>query len=129
VIERHRRGINGGRTLLDALVDAGGESRLERWFLALVREAGLPRPVLQKAVRDGSRTVARLDAFFPDDLVVEVSGHATHSNRRHRQRDEQRRTEVVLRGLRVITFTYEDVRDRPDWVVARLRDALAVLTA
>ena len=47
VISRHRRGINNGRMLLDALVDTGGESRLERWFLRLVRRAGLPRPQLQ----------------------------------------------------------------------------------
>jgi hypothetical protein len=31
-----------------------------------------------------------------------------------------------LRGLRVITFTHDDVRDRPDWVIARLREALAL---
>jgi hypothetical protein len=26
----------------------------------------------------------------------------------------------------VLTFTYEDVRDRPAWVIARLREALAL---
>ena len=126
VIARHRSSINGGRILLDALVDAGGESRLERWFLTLVRSAGLPRPELQRVWRDGSRTVARVDAFFPGGLIVELSGHATHSSRRDRQRDEQRRTELTLRGNRVITFTYDDVRDRPEWVVARLLDAIAL---
>lgn len=35
VISRRRRSINGGRALLDALVDTGGESRLERWFLGI----------------------------------------------------------------------------------------------
>lgn len=124
VIGRHRRSINNGRALLDALVDAGGESRLERWFLALVRRAGLSRPQLQKVWRDSQRTVARVDALFDDGLVVEIAGHGTHSSRRDRQRDEQRRTELTLRGLRVITFTYDDIRDRPDWVIARLREAL-----
>ncbi|HEY4332689.1 MAG TPA: hypothetical protein VGM78_08970, partial [Ilumatobacteraceae bacterium] len=46
VIARHRRSINGGRMLLDALIDSGGESRLERLFLRIVRAAGLPRPEL-----------------------------------------------------------------------------------
>ena len=127
VISRHRGAINGGRILLDALVDAGGESRLERWFLTLVRTAGLPRPQLQRTWRHGSRTIARVDAFFPGGLVVEVAGHGTHSNRRDVQRDQQRRTELTLRGLRVITFTYDDIRDRPDWVIARLREAIALL--
>jgi hypothetical protein len=124
VIERHSSGVNGGRRLLDALVDTGGESRLERWFLRLVREAGLPRPTLQKVFRAGSRVVARVDALFPGGLVVEVAGHGTHATRRQLQVDAQRQTELTLRGLRVLTFTYEDVRGRPWWVADRLSDAL-----
>ena len=126
VIRDHSQGINGSRLLLDALVDSGGESRLERWFLRIVREAQIPRPILQKTYRDGSRTVARVDAYFPSGLVVEVSGHGTHATRLQRQIDAQRHTELTLRGLRVLTFTYEDVRNRPGWVVARLREALAL---
>lgn len=126
VIREHSTAVNGSRRLLDALVDAGGESRLERWLLRIVREAGLPRPMLQKTYRDGTRVVARVDAYFPGGLVVEVAGHGTHATRRQRQIDAQRHTELTLRGLRVLTFTYEDVRDRPGWVIARLREALAV---
>jgi hypothetical protein len=125
-IRDHRAGVNGSRLLIEALVDSGGESRLERWFLGLVREAGIARPMLQKTYRDGARTIARVDAFFPGGLVVEVAGHGTHASRRQRQVDEQRRTELTLRGLRVVTFTYEDVRDRPAWVIGRLREALAM---
>lgn len=66
------------------------------------------------------------DAFFPAGLVVEVAGHGTHSSRRQVQRDEQRRTELTLRGFRVITFTYNDIRDRLGWVLIQLRAALAL---
>jgi hypothetical protein len=123
-IDQHSRSMNGGRLLLDALVDSGGESRLERWFLRIVRDAGLPRPNVQMTFRSGSRVVARVDAFFPGGLVVELAGHGTHSSRSQRQHDAQRHTELTLRGFKVLTFTYDDVRDRPDWVIARLRDAL-----
>jgi hypothetical protein len=126
VIREHHGGVNGSRLLLDALIDAGGESRLERWFLGLVRQAKISRPILQQTYRDGSRTVARVDAYFHGGLVVEVSGHGTHATRRQRQVDAQRHTELTLRGLRVLTFTYEDIRDRPGWVIARLREALAL---
>jgi hypothetical protein len=126
VIKEHSRGVNGSRLLLDALVDTGGESRLERWFLQLVRQAGISRPILQKTYRDGTRTIARVDAFFPGGLVVEVSGHGTHASRRQLQVDAQRRTELTLRGLRVVTFTYDDVRDRPDWVISQLRTGLCM---
>ncbi len=127
VIREHSSGRNGSRTLLDALVDSGGESRLERWFLRLVRQAGITRPVLQKTFRSGTRTLARVDAYFPGGLVVEVSGHGTHASRRQRQSDAQRHTELTLRGSRVLTFTYEDIRDRPGWVIARLREALELV--
>jgi hypothetical protein len=126
VIDEHRAAINGGRALLDALIDTGGESRLERWFLRICRQAGLPRPMLQKTYRSDGRTVARVDAEFPGHLVVEVAGHGTHATRRQRQRDAERQTELTLLGKRVLTFTYEDVRDRPAWVVSRLRAARAV---
>ena len=124
VIGEHRSAVNGSRALVDALIDSGGESRLERWFLGLCRAAGLPRPVTQKTYREGGRTVARVDAEFPGGLVVEVAGHGTHASRRQRQRDAQRHTELTLRGKRVLTFTYDDVRDRPGWVAGRISAAL-----
>ena len=124
VIERHSRGVNGGRVLLDALVDSGGESRLERMFLELLREARMVKPELQKVFRSDGRTVARVDVFFAGGLVVELAGHGTHATRAQRQHDAQRHTELTLRGLRVLAFTYEDIRDRPGWVLARIRDGL-----
>ncbi len=114
------------RTLIGALIDTGGESALERRFLALVRRAGLPRPVLQRVYRSGTRTVARVDAEFAGDLIVELAGHGTHATRLQRQCDAQRHTELTLRNKRVITFTYEDVYGRPDWMLSALRAAGAV---
>jgi hypothetical protein len=125
VIESLRPGV-AGEQLREALVDAGGESRLERWFLAIVRRGGLARPEMRVVVRAERGWAARLDALFPGGLVIELEGHATHSLRRQRQHDEERRTKLVLAGYRVITFTYNDVRDRPDWVLARLREAVAL---
>lgn len=125
VIESLRPGV-AGDLLREALVDTGGESRLERWFLAVVRTGGLARPTMRVAVRSQGGWAARLDALFPGRLVIELEGHATHSLRRQRQHDEERRTKLILQGYRVITFTYNDVRDRPDWVLARLREAIAL---
>lgn len=124
VLAEHNGATNGARTLLRALVDTGGESHLERRFLRLCREAGLPRPVLQITYRTDRRTVARVDAEFPGGLVVEVLGHATHSSRRQVQGDAQRSTELTLLGKRVLSFTHNDIRDRPEWVVSVLRRAL-----
>jgi len=125
-LESVRQG-SGGAAVRDALLDTGGESRLERWFLAIVRTGGLPRPAMRVVVRPELGWSARLDATFPGGLVVELEGHATHSSRRQRQHDEERRTALTLAGYRVIVFTYIDVRDRPDWVLSRVRAALALI--
>jgi hypothetical protein len=50
---------------------------LERRFLALMREAGLPRPKTQAVQRRDSRHVARVDFLFEAfSIVVEVTGRA-----------------------------------------------------
>ena len=111
------------QVLIKALVDTGGESALERRFLAIVRRAGFPRPQLQRVYRDAGRTLARVDAEFAHGLVVEVAGHGTHATRLQRQTDAQRHTELTLRNKRVLTFTYDDVYGRPEWVLNVLRAA------
>jgi hypothetical protein len=118
-----------GVRLLDEVLNGrplGAASFLEREFRALIDRAGLPRPECQVVHGRGGRVVARVDFEFPGtDLVVEVAGHCAHATRRQRQRDAQRIAELTIIGLRVITFTYEDVMERPGYVVATLRAALA----
>ncbi|HQV57032.1 MAG TPA: hypothetical protein PKV27_03395 [Ilumatobacteraceae bacterium] len=125
VVRLHRARVNGSRILFDALVDTGGESRLERRFLKLVREAGLPRPALQRVYRSGTRLVARVDADFGDGRVVEVEGHRTHSSRQQRQADERRRNDLRGRVRSLTVFTYDHVTYEPDYVVSELRRILS----
>jgi hypothetical protein len=124
------RGVPGVRSVDVALHGAGGHSRLERRFLEVLRSGGLPHPRLQVTYRDGSRFIARVDAVFaPLRVVVEVAGHGTHATRRQRQRDAQRQAELAVLGYRVLTFTHEDVFDRPAYVVATVRSALRRVAA
>jgi hypothetical protein len=114
-----RRGV----VLLDELlVDSGGHSDLERRFLALVRLAGLPRPICQRVfARDGT-TLARVDfSFEPRPLIVEVSGRRGHSSDAERAHDAHRRNELQHLGFVVLEFTDEEVRRHPAAVVAALR--------
>lgn len=124
--ERHRRGINGGRVLLDALVDTGGESRLERMFLRLVRLGKLDQPTMQRTYRSGSTVIARVDFEFSGGLIVGVNGFGFHSTRQQLQRDAARQSELVLLGKRALTFTYDDVRHRPDWVLERVARGMSM---
>jgi very-short-patch-repair endonuclease len=79
-----------------------------------------------QTVLDADGRVARVDGYFEQERVVaEVAGHRTHSTRRDRQADAERRLRLELAGHRVLEFTYEDVTERPGYVVdatlARLR--------
>jgi hypothetical protein len=120
------RGRRGMRLLDELLLDSGGESRLERRFLGLVRAAGLPRPITQHRVRSEGRHVARVDFLYPvARVVIEVSRRLGHSNPTDRKRDAQRRNELQDLGYRVYEYTWGDLTCRPDYVVATLRQRLA----
>jgi hypothetical protein len=118
-----------GVRLLDRLLeDSGGHTMLERRFLELVREAGLPRPTPQVVFRQDGRAFARVDFHFaPFAVVVEVSGRKGHSSPAERARDAQRRNELQDAAQRVYEYTWEDVTERRGFVVrtltARLHDA------
>jgi len=119
-------GVRGVRRMDQVLVDAGVESWLERKFLELLREAGLPRPQCQVIFRDGSRTVARVDFLFSGtNVVVEVSGRRGHVTDAERQKDARRRNELQRAGMQVIEFVTIDVVRDPAYVVRTIRAALA----
>lgn len=122
-----------GVARLDALLRGGrrhdrDESWLESRFLRLVRDAGLPPPRTQASwvdTSDGRRM--RLDATYDDQrLVIELDGHATHATRRQRQADAERDARLLADGWRVVRFTYEDVVERPEYVVATIRRLLGL---
>jgi hypothetical protein len=123
---RHQR-LAGVALLDDVLVDAGVQSVLERRFLRLIRQAGLPQPEMQRVYRRGSRLVARVDfEFAPLSIIVEVGGQKGYLTRRERQRQERRRSQLQLLGKVIYFFSYEDVADDPSYVMATVRAALGV---
>jgi very-short-patch-repair endonuclease len=123
--ELRGRGRRGARALDRLLIDSGGESVLERRFLALIREAGLPRPRTQVRHRREGRHVARVDFVFEDyRVVVEVSGRLGHSTPTERGRDAQRRNELIDLGCRVYEYTWAHVTQRRAWVVETMRRRL-----
>lgn len=114
--------------LVEARRPRGEESWLESAFLRLVRDAGLPPPRIQvqRVARPG-RTRIRLDAKYDEPrLVVEIDGHATHATRRQRQADAERDARLLAAGVRVIRFTYEDIVERPGYVIATLASFLGI---
>ena len=115
----------GCRLVEDMITDSGGHTHLERRFLELVREAGLPRPRMQVVFRADGRHVARVDFLFDDfGVVVEVSGQKGHASPAERARDAQRRNELQDLGLRVFEYTFDDVTRHSNMVRQTLRARL-----
>jgi very-short-patch-repair endonuclease len=77
-------------------------------------------------VRAGGQHVARVDFLFERHrVVVEVTGRVGHSSPADRRRDAQRRNELIDLGHAVFEYTWADVTERPEHVVATLRSRLA----
>lgn len=124
------RGRDGVANLEAILVRrAGGEvteSWLEREFLRVVRDAGVPVPVCQRRIRARGAFVARVDFLYEElGIVVEVTGAVGHSTREQRAADAKRRNRLGTLGFLVLEFTYEQVVRSPAEVVAALWQALS----
>ena len=120
---------SGRRVLRDLLevrlpgyVPPHGE--LEAVMMRLVSIAGLPVPVREYEIReDGFR--GRADFAWPDlRVAVETDGFVWHSGRHEWQRDRAKRNLLTLRGWTILQLTWEDLTERPDWVLASLSSVL-----
>lgn len=120
---RGRNGVKVFEAILDARADAPTESALERRFLALAERYDLPRPLVQARVRRGDGRSARVDFLYATErLVIEVTGHATHSTVLQRADDARRRNGLAASGLYVVEFTYQQVEHDADYVADVTRD-------
>ena len=120
---RHRR--PGSKALRTALASHLPElahtiSALEVRFLELCESAGLPMPGVNARVGR-----MRVDALWRDQRVaVELDGSAGHGGWSQVMRDRER--ELVLRrmGFQVVRYTWRQVMERPEEVIADLRRLL-----
>jgi very-short-patch-repair endonuclease len=95
-------------------------SKLERRFLELLRESGLPLPVTNRPA--GGR---RVDCRWPEHrLTVELDGYRYHSSRHAWEQDRRREREAHARGDQLRRFTYDDVFESPRPMLAELRSLL-----
>ncbi|HWH44818.1 MAG TPA: type IV toxin-antitoxin system AbiEi family antitoxin domain-containing protein [Thermoleophilaceae bacterium] len=95
-------------------------SALERRFLEILRSAGLALPVTNR-VASGRR----VDCRWPDArLTVELDSYRFHGSRHAWERDRLREREARARGDDFRRFTWGDVFERPETIVAELRTVI-----
>ena len=96
-------------------------SDLERRFLALVRDAGLPEPAMNHFVAGHE-----IDAYWEDGRFgVEIDVYATHGSRVSFEADRTRDDELLLAGVETIRVTGVRLDREPAAVVDSVRRHLA----
>ena len=124
---RGRAGLAGLVSVLEGNeITRGGHSWLERRFLVLLAEAGLPRPETQAIVGGRNRRLIRVDCHFPGtNVVVELLGYRFHRSVMQMQNDAERMNRMILDGLHPLQCTYIDVASASPTMMASLREALS----
>ncbi len=130
IVALRSSGRFGVPRLLDAIegVDAihGGHSFLEREYLRLIADAGLPRPTPQSVLTRAGDHLVRVDFRFDGTpVVVEVLGYHFHHTKEQLRRDTERMNALLADGFQPYQFTYDHVVSDPDDVLAVTRRALA----
>jgi very-short-patch-repair endonuclease len=111
VFDRHaRRGLKGVKALRSVLDgwdprSAPTESEMETRLLLVVREHGLPEPVLQHTVNG-----YRVDAAYPSArLAIEYDSKQEHSDEFQLAKDARRRNALQVRGWVVLSARHADL--------------------
>jgi very-short-patch-repair endonuclease len=121
----------GNRQLARLLRESrpGAEAESERRLQRLLDGAGIGGWTGNHPVVIAGRRF-RLDVAFPEHrLDVEVDGWAFHRSKEARDRDIERDNLLTQAGWRVLRFSWEDVVDRPDYVIDVIASVLATRSA
>ena len=95
-------------------------SELERAFLDLLKDAGLPRPITNKPA--GAK---RVDCRWPDHrLTVELDSYRYHNTRHAWEQDRRREREAYARGDDFRRYTFGDVFELPGGMLCELAGLL-----
>jgi very-short-patch-repair endonuclease len=116
-----RPGVGSLKRILDAQTFSRSQTILERRFLSLVRDAGLPLPTSQKRIGK-----YRVDFIYLDHrLVVEADSLRYHRTPASQTKDLERDQAHTRAGLRTLRFTHFQVFKRHEYVSAVLAETLS----
>ncbi|TPG31937.1 type IV toxin-antitoxin system AbiEi family antitoxin domain-containing protein [Mycolicibacterium hodleri] len=117
-----RHGSPAARRLLQAASD-GARSEAERLLVSLMKQAGVTGWKTNYPVAGYEVDVA----FARSRVAIEVDGLAFHSDADTFQRDRIRQNAIALAGWQVLRFTWIDLTEYPDRVLAEIRRATSGL--
>ena len=123
-----------GHPLLAAAVRASDplakqlKSKLERRFLRLLREAGLPTPLVNERLLLPNGQTIYPDFHWPGHkLILETDGRETHLTGTAFERDRRRDQQLTLMGYRCPRTTWLQLDEEVEVVVGVVRGLVAQL--
>lgn len=109
--------------LLEALGRArpGAQTVLETFSRLALVERGLPDPILQHPFYDEAGLIGYTDMWWPELRVIgEADGAMKYSTRADLVKEKVREDRLRETGQAVVRWTFEQIEDNPDAVVARV---------
>jgi very-short-patch-repair endonuclease len=120
----------GNPTRRQLLLDSRAEpwSEAERSFHRLLRKGGLTGWQANQPILVGGQTFY-LDVIFRKlRLAIEIDGRLYHNGVEVFESDRSRQNLLILDGWCVLRFTWNMIEERPEEVIATVRDAIQMLT-
>jgi very-short-patch-repair endonuclease len=115
-----RYGSPAARRFLQAASD-GARSEAERLLVKLLREAGITGWQTNYPVAG-----YKVDVGFPKlKLAIEADGWAFHSDQQDFHNDRLRQNNIAVLGWQVLRFTWLDLVEYPQRVIAVIRSAIS----
>ncbi len=126
LLAKPRHGVPGLSRLRAVMSERGypgiTASALERRFLRLLREAGLPAPI-----REAQVGPYRVDSTWEGSaLTVELDGHDTHGTPEALQADLARQNALIAAGRDLRRYTARDLAVRPAQVMEEVARGLGL---
>ena len=119
LLHKGRHGSPAARRLLQS-ADGGAHSEAERLLIRLLHAAGITGWRANQRV--GRWEVDVL--FRAERLIIEVDGLAFHTETEDFQRDRVKQNELSLMRWQILRFTWLDLTEYPDRVIAEIRHSL-----
>jgi very-short-patch-repair endonuclease len=128
VVEGRGRSGNTQLRKLLAGLEPGAEAESERLLHRILRQSGCTGWIPQYQIVLPGRRI-RVDVALPQHrLAIEVDGKLYHDEFSDRFEDDRaRQNELINAGWRVLRFTWRQLKDRPDLVMATISRSMAAV--
>ncbi|SDJ52769.1 Transcriptional regulator, AbiEi antitoxin, Type IV TA system [Frankineae bacterium MT45] len=103
----------------------GAHAESERRMIRILRQAGIAGWTANHVIEVGGRTFVLDIAFAERRIAIEIDGWAFHSDVERFRSDRRRGNTLVAAGWTVLRFTWADLVEHPEGIVATLTRLLA----